>query len=182
MPPDLLDSRIAFETHWLRLRLDRLRLADGMEIEYGFIARPPYAIVAAVEDGAIWMVEQYRHPLQRRNWELPMGVAPDAATIEEAAATELREETGLRAERFDYVAEIAPAPALLAQTGALFLSTGLTQGETAREATEQDLVAKPWPIPDLYHAALAGRVRDAETLQALGLLPMTRLLGRTLRL
>ena len=173
---EVLGNRLAFETPWVRLEEDRLRLGDGLEIDYVYVRRPRYAIVAAVEDGAIWMVEQYRHPLRARLWELPMGVAPDAATIEEAAATELREETGLRAGRFEYVAEIAPAPALLAQTGALFLATGLTLGETAREATEQDLVAKPWPIPDLYDAALAGRVRDAATLAALGLLRMKRLI------
>jgi hypothetical protein len=120
--PERLGSRVAFENRWVRLLLDRLRLGDGMEIDYTYIARPRYAIAAAVEDGRIWMVEQYRHPLGRRSWELPMGVAPGVPEdrMDEAAAVELREETGVRAARFDYVGEVAPAPALLAQTGALY--------------------------------------------------------------
>ncbi len=172
---ELLGRRTAFENRWVRLEEDRLRLPDGLEIDYVYVARPRYAIVAAVEDGRLWMVEQYRHPLGARSLELPMGVA-DAPTIEAAAATELREETGLRAERFDYVAEIAPAPALLAQTGALFLATGLTEGAPEREDTEQDLTAAPWPIEDVVAAMLDGRIRDGATLAALGLLRMKELI------
>lgn len=177
MPPEILNSRIALETPWLRLRLDRLRLGDGMEIEYGFIERPRYAIVAAVEDGAVWMVEQYRHPLETRSWELPMGVAggPDTP-IAQAAAMELAEETGLSAERFAYVGEIAPAPALLRQTGALFLATGLAQGAQALEATEQDLVARPWPLEEALAAVCDGRIRDGATVASFGMLRLKGLI------
>jgi ADP-ribose pyrophosphatase len=178
MTPDILDSRIAYETPWLRLRMDRLRLRNGMELDYGYIERPRYAIVAAIKDGAIWMVEQYRHPLRERSVELPMGVAAGVPEdrIAEAAAIELREETGLTAARFDYLGEIAPAPALLAQTGALFLATGLTEGPAALEPTEQDLVARPWPGEDAVAAALDGRIRDGATVASLGLLRMKELL------
>jgi 8-oxo-dGTP pyrophosphatase MutT (NUDIX family) len=176
--PERLGSRVAFENCWVRLLLDRLRLGDGMEIDYTYIARPRYAIAAAVEDGRIWMVEQYRHPLGRRSWELPMGVAPGVPEdrMDEAAAVELREETGVRAARFDYVGEVAPAPALLAQTGALYFATGLTQGATDREATEQDLVAEAWPVADVLAAASDGRIVDAATLASLGLLRLKGLI------
>ena len=172
---ELLGRRTVFENRFVHLREDSLRLPDGLEIDYVYVTRPRYAIVAAVEDGRLWLVEQYRHPLGTRSLELPMGVA-DAPTIEAAAAAELREETGLRAERLDHVAEIAPAPALLAQTGALFLATGLTQGAPEREETEQDLTAEPWPIEDVVAAMLDGRIRDGATLAALGLLRLKELI------
>ena len=178
MKPDILDSHTAFETKWITLRRDRLRLGDGLEVDYAYIARPRYAIVAAVQDGHVWMVEQYRHPLGVRSIEFPMGIAPggDALPIEEHAAIELREETGLRAKRFDYVGEIAPAPALIGQTGALFLATGLTEGAHDREPTEQDLVARPWRIEDAVAAVLDGRIRDAATVAGFGLLRMKELI------
>jgi ADP-ribose pyrophosphatase len=165
-----LDSRIAFENRWVRLREDRVRYPDGAEGVYAFIERPRYAVVAAVEDGHVWMVEQWRHPLGARSLELPMGVAPggDATPIEEAARIELREETGLRADRLDYVAEIAPAPALIAQTGALFLATGLTRGPQALEPTEQDLTVRRMPVADAVAAILSGAIRDAATVASFG--------------
>jgi 8-oxo-dGTP pyrophosphatase MutT (NUDIX family) len=173
-----LSSRIAFENPWVRLREDRVRYPDGAEGPYVYIERPRYAIVAAVEDGRIWMVEQWRHPLGRRSLELPMGVAPggDALPIEEAARIELREETGLTAARLDRVAEIAPAPALIAQTGVLFLATGLTPGPQALEATEQDLVARPMPVAEALGLALDGGLRDSATIACLGLLRLKGLI------
>lgn len=169
-----LSTRIAFENRWVSLREDAVRFPDGFESVYAYIERPRYAIVAAVEDGRIWMVEQYRHPLKARSWELPMGVAPggDSIPIEEAARIELAEETGLRAGRLTRIAEIAPAPALIAQTGVLFLAEGLTQGPQALEPTEQDLVARPLPVPEVLAMACDGRIADAATIACLGLLRM----------
>jgi ADP-ribose pyrophosphatase len=82
----------------------------------------------------------------------------------------LREETGVRAARFDYMGEVAPSPALMAQTGALYLATGLTEGAPEREATEQDLVAEAWRFEDVAAAALDGTIVDAATLASLGML------------
>jgi ADP-ribose pyrophosphatase len=165
-------TRIAFENRWVRLREDAVRFPDGFESVYAYIERPRYAIVAALEDGCLWMVEQYRHPLKARSWELPMGVAPggDATPIEDAARIELAEETGLRAAQWQRLAEIAPAPALIAQTGVLFLATGLTPGPQALERTEQDLVAAALPVAQVLAMAMDGRIRDAATIACLGLM------------
>jgi len=165
-------SRIAFENRWLRLRADAVRYPDGASGEYVFVERPRYAIIAAIEDGHVWMVEQWRHPLKRRQWELPMGVAPggDATPIEEAARIELREETGVTATTLRHLGDIAPAPALLAQTGALFLATGLTCGPQALEPTEQDLRAAALPVAEVITRILSGEINDAATVAAFGIL------------
>jgi ADP-ribose pyrophosphatase len=167
-----LASRIAFENRWVSLREDAVRFPDGIESVYAYIERPRYAIIAAVKDGHIWMVEQYRHPLKARSWELPMGVAPggDTIPIEDAARIELAEETGVTADKWRRIAELAPAPALIAQTGVLFLATGLARGPQALEHSEQDLVARALPIPEVLGMALDGRIRDAATIACLGLL------------
>jgi len=173
-----LGTRIVWENRYVTLRQDSVRFPDGAEGDYTFIERPTYVIVAAVEDGAIWMVEQWRHPLRARSWELPMGVAPGGAAtpIDEAARIELREETGLTAAEWRRLGEIAPAPALIAQTGVLFLATGLIRGAQQLEPTEQDLIARPWPVEEAIAAALDGRIRDGATLAALGLLRMRGLI------
>ena len=171
-------SRIAFENRWIRLREDSVRYPDGTTGPYAFIERPRYAIVAAIEDGHVWMVEQWRHPLGARCWELPMGVAPggDATPIEEAARLELREETGVTAACWREIGRLNPAPALLSQTGVAFLATGLTLGAPAPEATEQDLVARPWPVGDVIAAILDGRIRDAATVATFGLMRLRELI------
>jgi ADP-ribose pyrophosphatase len=174
----VLSSRIAHETPWLRLREDRIELPDGAAATYAYVERPRYAIVAAIEGGAVWMVEQYRHPLRARTLELPMGVAPggDATPIEEAARIELREETGVTAETLTYIGEITPAPALLAQSGALFLATGLTEGPQDLEPMEQGLEARPIAVDRVLSMILAGEIRDGATVAAFGLLRLREII------
>ncbi|TVQ58550.1 MAG: NUDIX hydrolase [Rhodobacteraceae bacterium] len=156
----------------MRLREDLLVLPDGSTAAYAYVERPRFAIVAAIEDGRVWMVEQYRHPLRTRTLELPMGVAPggDAVPIEEAARIELREETGLTALELVHIGEITPAPALIAQSGALYLATGLTEGPQDLEPMEQGLEARPLAVDHVLSMILSGEIRDAVTIAAFGLL------------
>jgi 8-oxo-dGTP pyrophosphatase MutT (NUDIX family) len=173
-----LSSRVVYENRYVTLRQDAVRYPNGDEGTYTFIERPTYAIVAAVEDGHVWMVEQWRHPLGARSWELPMGVAPggDATPVDEAARIELREETGLTAAEWREIGRLTPAPALLAQTGVLFLATGLNRGAQSLEVTEQDLVARPWPVDEAVAAMLDGRIRDAATIASFGLLRLREII------
>ncbi len=60
------------------------------------------AVILAVDDGHVLLVEQYRVPIGARCLELPAGLVGDEEEGEEAAAAairELEEETGYRAER-----------------------------------------------------------------------------------
>ena len=68
-----LTTRIAYENRWLRLREDTVRRSDGSEGLYGVVERRHFAIVAPWQDGCLTLVEQYRYPIGRRIWELPMG-------------------------------------------------------------------------------------------------------------
>ena len=92
-----LSSRIAYENRWLRVREDIIRRADGSDGLYGVVERSEFVVVVALQDGALTLVEQFRYPVRRRLWELPMGMWEERpSTAPEAlAAAELREETGL---------------------------------------------------------------------------------------
>lgn len=168
--PEPLETRTLYENRWVTLCEDRLRRADGVESAYTYILRREFAIIAAIEAGHVWMVDQYRHPLQRRSLELPMGLAPGGP--EEMARTELREETGLRAGRMTRIGEFCPAPGLLRQTGIVFLAEDLTEGAPEREASEQDMTACALPIAEVLARAGDGRIQCGVTLAALALLKL----------
>ena len=90
---------------------------------------------------------------------------PDEAALA-GAQRELREETGLRAERWQEIARIAVSNSVTDELGTIFLATQLQQGEASPDGTE-DLRVR-WVA---FAQALAmiddGRISDLLTIAAL---------------
>jgi ADP-ribose pyrophosphatase len=88
------------------------------------------AVILAIADGHVLLVEQWRVPLQRRCLELPAGLVGDETEGEDiatSAARELEEETGWRADRIDIVGEFASSPGMVSETFTLVRASGLMQ-------------------------------------------------------
>ncbi|MDM7957911.1 NUDIX hydrolase [Blastomonas sp.] len=76
------------------------------------------AVILAVHDGAVILVEQFRVPLGRPCIELPAGLIGDHASGEApelAAARELEEETGFRAGRIENLGEFYSSPGMVSE-------------------------------------------------------------------
>ena len=88
------------------------------------------AVILAIEDGHVLLVEQWRVPLQRRCLELPAGLVGDESEgeyVATSAARELEEETGWRADRIEIVGEFASSPGMVSETFTLVTAHGLTK-------------------------------------------------------
>ena len=174
-----LSSRIAYENRWLRLREDIIRRPDGSDGLYGVVERDDFVVIAAFgADRSLTLVEQFRYPIGQRLWELPMGMweeRPDA-TPAMIAAGELAEETGLIAARMDHVAVLFQGPGYSNQKGHLFLATELTTTATGRETTEQDMIARSFPLAEVEAMICDGRISCMVTIAAIGLLRMKGLI------
>ena len=171
-----LTSRIAYANPWLRVREDTVRRADGSQGLYGVVERREFVVVVAVQDERIWLVEQYRYPIRRRLWELPMGTCEPGRSPLETAQAELREETGVVASSMVFVASLFQGAGYSDQLGHVFLATGLTAGPTARELSEQGMVHRAMPLAELEAMIAAGTLQDGPSLAALGILRFRGLL------
>jgi ADP-ribose pyrophosphatase len=177
-PYTTLSSRIAYENRWTRVREDQIRRADGSCGLYGVVERSDFVVVVPWDDGQLTLVEQYRYPVSARIWEFPMGMWEQAPGADPAvlAAGELREETGLIADQLIYGGEMFQGPGYCNQRGHVFLATNLTQGETNREVSEQDMVSRAFALADFEAMIRDGTVREAMTIAAFGLLRVKGLL------
>ena len=114
-PPRVTASRVVYENRWMRVHEDRTETRDGAPGLYAWVEKPPAAVIVPLEDGHVWLVEQFRHPVGRRFWEFPQGAWEEdpEAPAEALARGELAEETGLRAARME-------------RLGSLFFAYGLS--------------------------------------------------------
>ena len=77
------------------------------------------AVILAVDDGHVLLVDQYRVPLGRRCLELPAGLIGDDSAGEApevAAARELEEETGYRAGAIEDLGEFYSSPGMVSES------------------------------------------------------------------
>lgn len=83
------------------------------------------AVILAIDDGQVILVEQFRVPLGRPCIELPAGLIGDEAGAEnedaaDAAARELEEETGYRPGRIESLGEFHSSPGMVTEAFTLF--------------------------------------------------------------
>lgn len=77
------------------------------------------AVILAVDEGHVLLVEQYRVPLGAPCLELPAGLIGDETdneVMEEAAARELEEETGYRPGRIELIGEFHSSPGMVSES------------------------------------------------------------------
>jgi ADP-ribose pyrophosphatase len=86
------------------------------------------AVILAMEDGYVLLVEQYRVPLGANCIELPAGLIGDHEVGEDtlvSAARELEEETGYRANHLEIVGEYFSSPGMVSESFSLVRARGL---------------------------------------------------------
>ncbi|WP_218313059.1 NUDIX domain-containing protein [Alteromonas antoniana] len=173
-----LSSRVVYQNKWMTLREDRIARESGNEGIYSVVEKPDFAIVIAVEDGLVHMVEQYRYPVGERQLEFPQGAweeNPDADP-QVLAAGELQEETGLIAKQWDYVGYQYLAYGLCDQGYHIFVARDLTMTQKNLDPEEEGLLSKTVSVKELEAKIVAGEIKDATTCNAFGLARLKGLL------
>ena len=171
-PPSIttLSSREIYRNRWLRLREDEILRSNGQKGIYGVVDKDDCAAILPIDEGRVWLVEQFRYTIQQRALELPQGGwEMEVADAEELARGELREETGLEAAQMTYLGTLWIAYGFARQKQHVYLATGLTQSATDRDAEEHDLTVRSVAIEEFEQMMRDGTIADASTVAAWGL-------------
>jgi len=138
------------------------------------IVRHPGAcvIVPLLDDGRVCLIRNWRVAVNQTLIELPAGTLEPPEPPQVTAERELIEETGYRAKKFEFLHAFFLSPGILDEKMHLYLATGLTAGETAREEGEE---IENWLVPFDEAIAMIFRreIQDAKTI--VGLLWVDRL-------
>ena len=160
----ILRSKMLFEGEVFGVRRDEVREPDGLRATREVITHPGSVVVLPVlGDGRIVMIRQYRHAARQYLWELVAGRIDEGEKVKEAAARELREETGYVAKRYSEFLDVFPTPGFLEERMHILLAEGLTEGEAEPEEDEK-IVSRPYRVEELKQMMRTGRLRDAKSI------------------
>lgn len=166
-PFRVLGSRPIYDNPWIGLTEHQVVRPNGSEGVYGVVHFKNRAVgVVPYADGYVWLVGQYRFPLERYSWELPEGGAPFDEDPAACALRELAEETGLRAGRLAPLLTMHLSNSVTDEISYVFLATDLTPGAMAPDETEVLRVRK-LRFDDAYAEVESGAITDSITVAAI---------------
>ncbi|HET7278902.1 MAG TPA: NUDIX hydrolase [Dermatophilaceae bacterium] len=146
---------------------ETVHLGDAGEVTREFVDHPGAVSVAALDDhDRIVLIQQYRHPVRTREWEVPAGlldVEGEPPWI--CAARELHEEADLVADSWHVLADYYSSPGGLNEAMRIYLARGLSPvPEADRHARDGEELGMPvrWvPLDEARDAVLSGALHNA---------------------
>jgi 8-oxo-dGTP pyrophosphatase MutT (NUDIX family) len=167
LKPLIVASNPAHRGRVIQVSTERLRYSNGREYDIDYVRHPGAAAVVAV-DGAnrVCLVRQYRHGIQDFLWEIPAGKLDAGEQPEVCAVRELREETGVTADRWTSLGLYIPAPGIFTELIHLYLARELDVGAASPDADEE-LELKWLPLDEAISHVLKGDWNDGKTAMAL---------------
>ncbi len=161
------NSKTIYRGRVVCLKLETLVEPGGVKAVREVVYHPgAVVLVPILSDGRLLLVRQYRHAARQSLWELPAGTLEPREKPRHAAARELIEETGYRAQHLRLLAEFFPSPGILTEKMHLFLARGLTRTAASPDPDERISVRSFTP-GELHRMLRSGRIRDGKTLVGL---------------
>ncbi|WP_262250396.1 NUDIX domain-containing protein [Parapedobacter soli] len=170
-----IQKEVAYENPWIRVEHRDVITPAGNPGVYGVVQfkNKAIGIVPVDDDGFIYLVGQYRYPLDEYSWEIPEGGGPIGEDPLTTARRELKEETGLTAEHWQRIGRLHTSNSVTDEEGFIFLARGLTRGDAEPEETEE-LILRRVHMDEAVAMVMRSEITDS--ISACGILMAARIL------
>ena len=167
-PEAQLASRELYAGKIFRLDRDTVRFPNDTTAEMDIVRHPgasaivPFMSDPESDNPQLLLLRQYRYAAGGYIYEVPAGRLDGDESPADCAARELKEETGCTAEKIEPLFTMFTTPGFTDEKIHVFMATGLTHGESAREADEfVDVVIMP--VAEALELIRTGEIMDAKT-------------------
>ena len=163
-----LSTELVYESAWIAVNKHQTINPAGKPAVYSVVNFKKLAIgiLPLSEDGYTWLVGQWRYPLNAYSWEIPEGGGPLGEAPIETAVRELKEETGIVAQKFEEIMQLHLSNSATNEHAFVFLATDLTFEEAEPEETE-DLKVKKVHINEAFDMVMKGEITDGISVAAI---------------
>jgi ADP-ribose pyrophosphatase len=167
MKYETVHSDIRYQGRAFTVRQDRVKLPDGRLTNLDVVVHTgAVTLIPVDQQGNVWFVRQYRHAAGEMLLELPAGTVEPGEEPEVCASREVREETGMSAEKLELLGDFFLAPGYSTEHMYVYLATGL-QEDPLQQDEDEFLSVEKIPLEQAFSMAESGELKDAKSLAAL---------------
>ena len=164
-PYQTLSSGVVYENKWMRVIEDTISHRDGKGV-YAYIDKSPaVTIIALSQKNEIYLVGQWRYPIRKYSWELPMGKTDKKERPLTAARRELQEEVDLVAKNWTALGSFYLADGTMNTKMHVYLAQQLHDAPGEPDDTEY-LKVKKVSIRQIEKMIKNGEIFDGPTIAA----------------
>jgi len=162
-----LSSEVIYDGRVVHLVKDIVLLENGKKAVREVVKHPGgVCVLALTDDKNVVMVRQFRYAHQMTMLEIPAGKLEPGEVPESCGIRELQEETGYKADSFEFFGKLIPTPAYVGEVIHIYLARGLRKSEQ-RLDDDEFLEVLEVPFEKAVKMALDGEIQDAKTQSAL---------------
>lgn len=164
----VLSRKDVSPSRWFPLFVDKVKLPNDLIIEDYYVSElgDVSMIIPVTSDQKILFVEQYKHGVKDITLELPAGRIDKLSPLQ-AAEKELAEETGLKAQKMDFIGQVFVAPAKDSTRTNIFVAQGL-KSEPGHQAEPGEIIYLVYlPANKINQCISEGKIKTADTIAAL---------------
>lgn len=174
-PWTLISNETVYENDWIKVEHHEVLNPSQKEGIYGKVHFKNVAIgiIPIDENGFTWLVGQYRYPLNAYSWEIPEGGGKIGVPTLDSAKRELKEETGIIANKWATIQHIHTSNSVSDEGGIIYIAEELSFSTAQPEETEE-LVIKKVSLKEVLAMILKGEITDSLSLAGIFRLRLER--------
>jgi ADP-ribose pyrophosphatase len=162
----ILESKKVFQGKIFTVSVDQVKTPNGKVVEREVLSHfGAVGIVPLIKRQEVILVQQYRHAVNRRLWEIPAGKLDRPELPGECAKRELQEETGAICSQLTKLAEFYNSPGYSSEKFYLYLAEVSAQKESNPDGEEElDMEMKTFPLEKSLAMINSGEICDAKSI------------------
>lgn len=158
-----IENNYVFKGKVINVRNDLVSLPNGKIAGREIVEHNGGCAIVAIDDGYIYLVEQYRYAYDEVLLEIPAGKLEKGEDPKICAIRELEEETGLVASKIELLNKVYPSCGYTNEVISIFMAENFEQGKSCLDEDEF-LNVKKIDFSDALKMVFDGKIKDAKTI------------------
>lgn len=160
-----IESELIYKGKIIDLNIHKVKLPNGKESKREIVNHSGGVAVLAYKDkDTILMVEQFRKPIEKMLLEIPAGKIEKDEDIKICGMRELEEETGYKANKFEYLGKIVTSPGFCDEYIYFFKAEDLCKGKDNICDEDEFINIREIKVDHVKEMIKTGEIIDAKTI------------------